>query len=278
MYFIDHAGGAVYSYDFAATPVRISSVTAYGGTFTGLGYGGRPFFTDVQTGYLYWLPAANSPSVFGTGFAGKASPPAIGPQGIAFDGQNVLFVGDGDRIWRIVGPMPTVNLSANSNRRTVGEAVALTWSSSGATSCGASGGAAADGWAGSKALAGSATLTESTPGTYTYVLLCTSAAGSTSAQTSVTFTLPSATLVANPAALTAGDMATLTWTSVDSTSCDATGGAPNDGWAGRKAANGSVSLTSATAGTYVYTIACTAGSQSSQAQVSITYTVPSVSL
>ena len=278
LFFIDSAGGAVYSYDFAGSPVGVSSVTPYGGTFTGQGFGGRLFFTDTGAGSLYWLPDGSSRVVFGTGFAGKTSPPAIGPQGIAFDGQNALYVGDGNAVWRITTLAPTASLSVDSVRRTVGESIVLTWSSTGATSCTASGGAAGDGWAGDKAPSGSATITESSATTYTYVLVCASAAGSASAQVSVTFTVPVVSLVANRTSLTAGQLATLEWTSTDATSCSATGGAPNDGWAGPKATSGSASLTSTTAGTFNYSITCIAGAQTTQATVSVTYTSPAVSL
>jgi len=74
------------------------------------------------------------------------------------------------------------SLTASSNSVTTGESFKLTWSSSEATSCNASGGSAGDGWQGSEPLAGSMTITESTLGTYTYTITCT--AGQTTAQSS----------------------------------------------------------------------------------------------
>jgi hypothetical protein len=70
-------------------------------------------------------------------------------------------------------PAPTLTLSSNESSATTGELFSLTWSSSETNSCTAGGGSTGDGWTGSEALSGSATVTESSPGTYTYTLTCT---------------------------------------------------------------------------------------------------------
>jgi probable HAF family extracellular repeat protein len=70
-------------------------------------------------------------------------------------------------------------ISASPTSITAGEAVTVTWSSSNATSCSATGGGESDGWPGSKATSGNQTVTESfAPATGTatvvYTITCTS--------------------------------------------------------------------------------------------------------
>jgi probable HAF family extracellular repeat protein len=78
--------------------------------------------------------------------------------------------------------VPTVSLSANPTNLTVGQPTTLTWTSSNAASCTASSDGAGDGWGGTKAVSGTASITESTVGLITYMLTCTS--GPQSAQAS----------------------------------------------------------------------------------------------
>ena len=84
-------------------------------------------------------------------------------------------------------PPVTATVSASATSITAGEAVTLTWSSSNATSCTASGGGQSDGWPGSKATSGSQSVTESfapTTGSVTlvYTLTCTSSASGLTSQ------------------------------------------------------------------------------------------------
>lgn len=66
--------------------------------------------------------------------------------------------------------------------------ITLTWNSSNDTSCSTSGGSPADGWSGSEPVSGSdSSLTESSPGAYTYVIQCTGNGETANAQTVVTF-------------------------------------------------------------------------------------------
>lgn len=77
-------------------------------------------------------------------------------------------------------PAPTLTLSSTESSVTSGESFTLSWSSSEMNSCTASGGSSSDGWTGSEVLSGSATVTESTAGTYTYALTCTAGTGAES--------------------------------------------------------------------------------------------------
>jgi Protein of unknown function (DUF3443) len=70
---------------------------------------------------------------------------------------------------------PTVSLSFAPVSVPAGQASTLTWSSTNATSCTASGA-----WAGNQAVSGSLAVTQAIAGTYTYTLSCTGAGGSAS--------------------------------------------------------------------------------------------------
>ncbi len=80
------------------------------------------------------------------------------------------------------GIAPTVTLVAASASVTVGNSVILSWSSSSATTCLASGGQSGDGWAGNKSINGTANVTPNSAGMITYTLTCSS--GSRSVQAS----------------------------------------------------------------------------------------------
>jgi hypothetical protein len=82
-------------------------------------------------------------------------------------------------------PAPTVSISASPSSIIIGQSVTLSWSSTNATSCTASGD-----WSGTKATGGSETVTPSTTGTKTYSLSCSGAGGTASASASVTVTAP----------------------------------------------------------------------------------------
>ena len=78
-------------------------------------------------------------------------------------------------------PAPTVTLSANPTTITVGQSTTLSWSSTNATACTASGS-----WLGSEALNGSTPEIPASAGTATYGITCIGAGGTSSASTTVT--------------------------------------------------------------------------------------------
>lgn len=144
--------------------------------------------------------------------------------------------------------LPTVSLSANPMTVMVGATSTLTWSSSDATSCTASGG-----WSGSKGLSGSeGTLVSATT---TYTLACANTNGTTTSSVTVNATpvppLPSpvTTLNASPLSLPVGSSTLLTWSSSNATVCLASGG-----WSGAKALASSESVV--VNATTTYTLAC----------------------
>ena len=77
-------------------------------------------------------------------------------------------------------PSPTATLSSSSSSVLLGSVITLTWSSTNATSCTASGA-----WSGSKATSGTEDVTISTPGNNQFSISCTGAGGSRSASVTV---------------------------------------------------------------------------------------------
>lgn len=100
MFFVDHATGVVFTADQSANLTALASISRFGGTYTGIGFDGDLFVSDVNTGELLVLNELGVFDVFASGFAGRSSVPAIGPNDFVFDGTN-MFVGDGNDLWRI---------------------------------------------------------------------------------------------------------------------------------------------------------------------------------
>jgi len=163
-------------------------------------------------------------------------------------------------------PAPTVTLTAKPTGVFTGASATLTWSTTNATSCTASGG-----WSGTKATSGNV-LTAALSATTSYTLTCDGASGSTPATTTTAVTVtppppaPTVTLTASPTIIGTGTAATLTWSSTNATSCTASGG-----WSGTESTRGSASTGVLTA-TTSYTLTCSGpgGSKSGTAGVTVT--------
>jgi uncharacterized protein (DUF1800 family) len=164
-------------------------------------------------------------------------------------------VGDGGSISRSVTvtvtapPAPTLVLTASPTSVLTGGASTLSWSSTNATSCTASGG-----WSGGKATSG----TESTgplSAATTFVLTCVGDGGSAVQSTTVNVTeppppAPTLTLTADPLSIEVGQSSMLHWNASDATSCTA-----RDGWSGDRPTSGSQS-TGELNGTTSFTLEC----------------------
>jgi|GEM_PF-517890 len=154
---------------------------------------------------------------------------------------------------------PTVSLTASA---TMGSSAILSWSSTDATSCTASGA-----WSGDKAVSGSESVGP-VDSVATYSLSCSGPGGKASASVSVAVgpaPAPDVSFAANPTRVAQGVSSTLTWTSSDATSCEASGA-----WTGSQPVNGSAS-TGALAADSTYTIRCSGpgGSASRTITVSV---------
>ena len=167
------------------------------------------------------------------------------------------------------GVVPTASLTANPNSVANGGASTLTWSSTNATACAATGG-----WTGAKATSGTLSTGALTADT-SYLLTCAGAGGTSSvASATVTVTAgvvpaPTASLNASPASITTGHTSTLTWSSTNATACTASGG-----WTGTKAPSGTVTTAALTA-TTIYSLTCTgAGGTSAAPNATVTVTTP----
>ena len=126
---------------------------------------------------------------------------------------------------------PSVSLSASPTTVSAGGTTTLSWTSSNADSCAASGG-----WSGSQAVNGSARSAAISANT-TFTLTCNGPGGGAVAQVSVGVSAtasPSVQLTASPPGVAPGATTTLSWSAANVTSCTASGG-----WSGSKALSGS---------------------------------------
>ena len=156
-------------------------------------------------------------------------------------------------------PLPTASLSVAPASIASGGVSTLTWSSTNATSCAASGG-----WSGAKGTSGTQSTGAITmPSSYS--LTCTGTGGTSSASTVLVNIIPTATVVASPSVIASGATSTLTWSSTNATSCAASGG-----WSGAKTTSGTQSTAALTA-TTSYSLSCSgAGGTSSLVTATVT--------
>jgi hypothetical protein len=164
-------------------------------------------------------------------------------------------------------PAPTVNLTATPASITSGQSTTLAWSSTNATSCSASGA-----WTGSQEVSGQ--LAVSPTSTATYFLSCTGAGGTASKSVTVTVAAipaPTVNLNADPLSIIAGQSFTLSWSSLNVTSCTATGG-----WSGTQPLSGLLVVLTTT--TRTYTLTCTGAGGSAAKSVTVTVTAAPVQL
>lgn len=153
-----------------------------------------------------------------------------------------------------------VSLGASPTALGVGQSTTLTWSSSGATACEASGA-----WNGAVAISGSQLVTPPAAGTFTYTLTCNGVASSASVVVAeAPAPIPTVSLSLAPATVPAGQPSTLTWSTTNASSCVASGA-----WAGNQGVAGSIVVTQASAGTYTYSLSCTGAGGSASGSVTL---------
>lgn len=115
-------------------------------------------------------------------------------------------------------PPPTVSLTTSAPEVAVNGSVTLTWSSTNATSCTASGA-----WSGSKSTSGSQSVTVAQNSTYT--VSCSGSGGQAAADVAVTaWAPPTVTLAAADIEMLTGNVTTLTWSSTQAKSCQGIAG------------------------------------------------------
>jgi sugar lactone lactonase YvrE len=158
-------------------------------------------------------------------------------------------------------PAPTVTISVSPGSVASNEPATLTWESTHATSCTADGS-----WVGDTPLSGTMTVSQFSPGTYSYVLSCNGSGGAASAAAALNVASsgqvlcgpPSVAISVAPTSIVEGQAATLTWSAAKIASCSspvlncsATGAWNHD----PVAASGSLGL-SPSAGSFTYTLTC----------------------
>jgi len=157
--------------------------------------------------------------------------------------------------------VPTVTLTATPSSIALGDSSLLAWSTTKASACSGS-----DGWSGSKGTSGSGFVIPDA--TTTYTLDC-SGGGGTAHQSVIvsvgaTGAPPIVSLAASPSTINVGGQSALTWSTINASSCAASGG-----WSGARATAGTENVSPATTSSYLLTCTGTSG----PAQQSVTVTV-----
>jgi len=159
-----------------------------------------------------------------------------GPGGTANDTVNIT----------VAAPSPTLTLSANPGAIAHNGSTTLSWNSTDATNCTATGD-----WSGNKGTSGSEIISGLTSGSQ-FMLACSGAGGSINDTVSVMVAAPAPTLSfsTSPGSVSQNGSTTLSWNSTDATSCVASGD-----WSGNKSISGSESTGSLTIDSQ-YTLTC----------------------
>jgi len=156
---------------------------------------------------------------------------------------------------------PTVSLTASPSSVASGGTTMLTWTSSNAASCTATGG-----WTGSRAVNGSAQSAAITS-TTTFTLNCDGPGGGAVARATVNVgasSSPSVQLTASPPGVAPGASTTLNWTTANVTNCTASGG-----WTGSRALSGS-EATPALNADQTYQLSCSGSGGNALAMTTVT--------
>ncbi|MGC1459458.1 MAG: hypothetical protein WA825_14375 [Steroidobacteraceae bacterium] len=156
----------------------------------------------------------------------------------------------------VAAAAPMVTVSASRSAAALGQPVTISWSSN-VSPCQATGGVTGDGWGGAIASSGSQTVTEAASNSDSYGVSCGVNPLNASSYVSVNFVvLGPPYFQASPTSAQVGQSISLTWSSVDGSSCVLSGGSATDGWAGNAAASGSAQVNESVAGAYTYTVTC----------------------
>ena len=132
---------------------------------------------------------------------------------------NIAAIGDGVAI---------TSFTASSYNVVAGQDATISWASSNADSCNATGGVDGDGWAETGiGISGNRIITTSIVGPHDFTVVCSDANGTVSefvTVTTISADSVSITFTAVPNAITVGETTTLSWSTVNADSCIPTGG------------------------------------------------------
>ena len=204
-------------------------------------------------------PAGN---LYVTGDTNSTIYPTLNALQATYPGETSAFVA---KFGASSASAPTVTISAAPTTITVGQSATLTWSSTNATSCTASGA-----WSGAQATHGTHAESPTQSGSSTYTLTCSGAGGSAQASAQLTVSAapppaPTVTLSVEPTAIALGQSATLSWSSTNATSCTASGA-----WSGAQATHGTHAESPTQSGGSTYTLTCSGAGGSAQGSARLT--------
>jgi len=144
---------------------------------------------------------------------------------------------------------PSVTITTSPVVVRLGESAVITWASENSGSCQASGA-----WDGSRATAGTATVTPASLGVQTYTLTCSGGGRTAAASATVRVDMqpPAVEISVAPASVTINTPATITWSSVRATSCEVADEVRNR----ESGTSGSASIVLSATGDHVFTVTC----------------------
>jgi len=160
---------------------------------------------------------------------------------------------------------PSISLTASPTTVAINGLATINWSSKRASGCTASGD-----WSGSLATSGSQTISLLTTDSI-FHLSCSGAGGSANDSITVTVEPSSAPLVnlsASPSSLPYNGSTTISWNSVDSSGCTASGD-----WSGSKATSGSQAISALTSDS-IFNLSCNGSGGNASDSVSVTVAAP----
>ena len=147
-------------------------------------------------------------------------------------------------------PLPTVQLSSSATSVEINNEFTLTWSSTNAASCSASGD-----WSNTIGTSGSVAITETSPGTKTYNISCSGGGNTATDSVSVEVTsppVPSVSIETSVSSIVINNSFTISWSSTNADSCSASGD-----WNDSIGLSGSKTITGSETGIKTYGIVCT---------------------
>jgi len=156
---------------------------------------------------------------------------------------------------------PTATISVAPAHVSSGKSFTLTWSSTNASSCTASGeGSGPYTWSGPVSDSGSLVM-QAQPGAFTFWVFCSDVAGLIATAQASLSSPPTVTFTTSNAQPAVGQSFTLTWSSAGANACTSTANGPNgiSFWNGAVALSGTLAQSWATAGEYNYILYCTQG-------------------